>query len=285
MNKISISLSGGGVNGLQYIGMLYSFEMNGYKPEQFIFHTSSIGSIIASLWYIGYSSKDLMNIFIQQDFEPDCNLINLFEFGGLDNTNKLYDILKNIIFKKCNKNICLDELPNIFIYTSNIIQNTFECFHSNNIELYKVISMSSCIPFIFPPISFDKNLYVDSALMNNTPNHHLVNVICFFKSSPISPIDIKSIYPDNNFNNIHLINYLLRLIECSSFNKTFDKINDNQFSFEFDKLFSSVDFWVSKNDKINLIKNGFLITNSHKVNYISFFNNILNVDNIIVEEK
>lgn len=281
MNKIKISLSGGGLNGYQYIGMLYSFELNGYKPEQFLFYTSSIGSIIASFWCIGYSAKELMNIFIQNEFEPECSLIDLIEYGGLDNSNKFENIIKNIIYKKCNKQICLDDVPNIYIFGSNIIENTYDCFHSNSTELYKALCISACIPFIFPPIVYQKNFYVDSALMNNTPNSQNVDVICFFQKKYVSPISLQDLYEDKNiYNKINFINYTLRLIECSYLNKEFKKENtkDNQYLFEFDKNYSSVDFWITKEDKMNLIKNGYKYVNSKKDSYISFFNKILEID-------
>jgi len=278
MSKIKVTLSGGGLNGYQYIGMFYSFELNGFKPEQFTFYTSSIGSIIASFWLIGYTAKELMNIFIQNEFEPECSLIDLIEFGGLDNSNKFENIIKNIIYKKCNKQICLEDVPNIYIYGSNIIENNHDCFHQNSIELYKALCISACIPFIFPPIIYSKNFYVDSALMNNTPNYQNSDVICFFQKKSVSPISYKDLYQDINSNHkINFINYTLRLIECSYLNKEFKKENSkqNQLLFEFEKNFSSVDFWITKEDKINLIKIGYKYIHSNSDNYIPFFNKII----------
>lgn len=289
-HKIKISLSGGGVNGLQYIGMFYSFEINNYTPNMFEFHTSSIGSIVASLWTIGYTAKELMNIFVFNNlycnYEPECDLINLINYGGLDSSNKLNDIIKNLIYNKLNKHIKLYDIPNLYIYSSNITKNTCECFSQCDIFLYQAISISSCIPLLFNPIYYKNNYYVDSALINNIPNHNNAHIICIFENNQ-NHIDnykdydcyndISYICNQSNQRKILLTNYIIRLIECGFHTNFSNKItiSNEQLLFKFDKKFSSIDFWTSKDDKIYLIKNGYNIVNQS--NYIKFINNILKI--------
>jgi hypothetical protein len=285
-SKIKITLSGGGINGLQYIGMFYSFELNHFTPNMFEFHTSSIGSIIAALWTIGYSSKELMNIFIYNNlycnYEPECNFIHLLNYGGLDNSNKFKSILKNLIYIKLNKHIKLYDIPNLYIYGSNITENACECFHQCDIFLYQALSISSCIPLLYNPIYYKDNYYVDAALINNTPNYINVDVICVFNSNHIDKIlsdDISYVCNETNVRKIILNHYIIRLIECGmnsdrlQLNNMDLNLNQNQLKITFDKNYSSLNFWIDKENKISLIKNGFNITN--KCNYIEFFNKII----------
>lgn len=92
------------------------------------------------------------------------------------NNNKLTHEIKDMIGRKVNKNITLGDIYNkygnkLFIATTSIScveNNELYINYKNNpdIPLWKAILMSSTLPFIFPPVLYKKEYYIDGALCN-----------------------------------------------------------------------------------------------------------------------
>ena len=59
--KLGLALAGGGVKGAAHIGALKALEENGIKVD--IIAGTSIGSIVASLYAMGYSPEIILEIF------------------------------------------------------------------------------------------------------------------------------------------------------------------------------------------------------------------------------
>lgn len=59
--KLGLALAGGGVKGAGHIGVLKALEENGIKIEAIA--GTSIGSIVASLYAMGYSTEKMLEIF------------------------------------------------------------------------------------------------------------------------------------------------------------------------------------------------------------------------------
>ena len=59
--KLGLALAGGGVKGAAHIGALKALEENGIKVD--IIAGTSIGSIVASLYAMGYSPEIMLEIF------------------------------------------------------------------------------------------------------------------------------------------------------------------------------------------------------------------------------
>lgn len=59
--KLGLALAGGGVKGAAHIGIIQALEENNIKVDM-ISGTSS-GSIVASLYAMGYNAKEMLNLF------------------------------------------------------------------------------------------------------------------------------------------------------------------------------------------------------------------------------
>ena len=59
--KLGLALSGGGIRGIAHAGALKALEDNGIKIDA-IGGTSS-GSLVASLYAMGYTPRNILNIF------------------------------------------------------------------------------------------------------------------------------------------------------------------------------------------------------------------------------
>ena len=59
--KIGLALSGGGMKGIAHAGVLQALEENNINID--IIGGTSSGGIVASLYAIGYSPEEILNIF------------------------------------------------------------------------------------------------------------------------------------------------------------------------------------------------------------------------------
>lgn len=169
-------LSGGGINGIIYIGILKYLEELDLINNFEIFVGTSIGSFINTLIILGYKSSEIENFILQFNFSNlnKFNIINIFTEYGIDDGSLFEVLIKCFIKNKIGRsNITLIELFNLkkkknIIVTCNISKN--ECVYIDhishpNLELITALKMSTCIPFYFKPVLYKNELYVDGSLL------------------------------------------------------------------------------------------------------------------------
>lgn len=140
--NIGLCLSGGGIKGAAHIGVIKALEEKGIKISM-ISGTSS-GSIVASLYAMGYSTDDIYIIFKKYakkiryvDFKNILKLIfgiffkNKIIINGLTSGKNL----EKIIDEKCNEsnlyNISDIKIP-LFISSVNLQDGNTYVFSNNN---------------------------------------------------------------------------------------------------------------------------------------------------------
>lgn len=190
--KVGVALSGGGAKGLAHIGVLRELENLGIKIDYI--SGTSMGSIVASLYSVGYSLDEIEEFIIKNDWNSvvtgkfvknDYKLekkINSKEYT----LNAKYDNKFNIYFPKSlgdNEFLYL-ELKKIFSRVENIKDfdefkiplrvvatnlNTGEAKSFKSGDLAKVVIASSAIPTIFSPVNIDGEPYVDGLIARNLP--------------------------------------------------------------------------------------------------------------------
>ena len=64
--KVGLVLSGGGAKGMAHIGLIEALEENNI-PIDYISGTS-IGAIVGAMYAMGYSPKEMLNLFLSKDF-------------------------------------------------------------------------------------------------------------------------------------------------------------------------------------------------------------------------
>ena len=191
--KLGLCLSGGGVKGVAHIGVIKALEEENIKPDC-ISGTSS-GSIVAALYSMGYSPKQMINLF--KLYAKDISEIDFFTivkiiFGliftgkiyveGLNNGNKLGKLVQEYAEKKNIKLIKDINMP-IVIPSVNLCDGSIYLFSSltnnrkysdevkvvNNIEIGKAVQASSSYPGIFCPTNVLGKKLVDGGVRQNTP--------------------------------------------------------------------------------------------------------------------
>jgi len=253
-------LSGGGINGIIYIGIFKYLETN--KQLKYInnFVGSSIGAIINTLICIGYSSQELENFILsfKLDLIKNINIENIFTNYGIDNGHKLEIILKCFIRNKLKvDDITLYELYQKTFKTNTIITtclNDKKIIYLNhithpNLNIIKALLMTSCIPLYFNPIKYNNKYYIDGCVLN----HFGIN---FFKKNDNS---IFGVLLNENKNTININSfefYIASIIELILTNTDIKYYNDPNI-LVIDYQYSVLNLDISNDNKNKMIDLGY----------------------------
>lgn len=191
--KTGLCLSGGGVKGAAHIGALKAFEEYNIKFD--LISGTSSGSIIATLYALGYSPDDMLDIFKTYckkikyiDFYTIFKLIKDFvlcgkiSITGLNSGIIIQKLINKFAYKKNIKNINQIKIPlfipsidsktgSIIIFTSKILRNSFSdnTFFVDNINIGTAVRASCSFPGIFSPVNYKNFLLLDGGIRENTP--------------------------------------------------------------------------------------------------------------------
>lgn len=191
--KLGLCLSGGGIKGAAHIGVLKAFEEEKIKID-YISGTSS-GSIVASLYAMGYSADKILEIF-----KKYSSSIKYFEYKnilylilgiifkrkiiikGLNSGNKIEKIMMKACEEKNIYNINEINIPliipsvnlangEIYCFCSKNIRNTFsdETVYINDADICKVVRASCSYPVIFEPCKYNGINLIDGGVRENIP--------------------------------------------------------------------------------------------------------------------
>ncbi len=193
--KLALVLSGGGARGISQIGTLLEFEKIGL-PIDYIAGTS-IGSIIGSLYAVGYSPSEMDSIlrntnwndffalgtdhkrsdlFLDQKQIDDRNLLTLrfndFKFmmpEAISVGSRIHAFLLYLLWNglyQCDGNFDKLKVPFRAVAT-DLAHGETVSFKSGN--LVSVIRASLSFPLRYSPMRIDSMILVDGGLMANIP--------------------------------------------------------------------------------------------------------------------
>ena len=191
--KKGLCLSGGGVKGAAHIGALKAFEEYNIKFD--LISGTSSGSIIATLFALGYSPNDMLHIFKNYckkikyvDFYTIFKLITDFvlcgkiSIKGLNSGMIIQKLINKFALQKNIKNINEIKIPlfipsidsktgSIIIFTSKILRNTFsdKTIYTDDANIGTVVRASCSFPGIFSPVEYKNFLLLDGGIRENTP--------------------------------------------------------------------------------------------------------------------
>ncbi len=190
--SIGLALSGGGVKGAAHIGILKALEEEKIKIN-YIGGTSS-GSIVATLYAVGYKPDEIYNIFKKYckkiKYVDYKNITKLF-FGiilsgtitidGLNSGNSIYKLINQVCNEKGVYNISDINMPLVIpsvdmrtgeiICFSSVIKRGFSdglsFFYEANIG--KAVQASCSFPSVFSPCDFNHHKLLDGGIRENVP--------------------------------------------------------------------------------------------------------------------
>lgn len=182
--------SGGGVKGIAFCGVLKKLEELGILNNIKNYAGTSVGSIIACLLSVGYTSAEILQIFTEIDLvslvDRDYVVkdpINLFSKYGVAKGKLLYKTIGDYIkMKTGDPDYTIEELYKekgiklVIVATNLSTRNSIYFYYDEGkkhsmIPIREAVRMSISIPFLFEPVIFDENIICDGGLLDNYPLH------------------------------------------------------------------------------------------------------------------
>jgi predicted acylesterase/phospholipase RssA len=256
-----IYLSGGGINGICYIGVIKKLEEQGLLTELKSFHGVSIGALFCMCLCLGYTSLEMEEIIMSKNLHELKNLSTflIYKSFGIDNGKSLENWIKQLITDKgFSDTITYSQLKNItnkklITYTVELTkQEFFRCDYkiTPDLPIYMGIRMSMNIPLFYTPVKWKEGLYIDGGVINNFPfmsfEKNLKDSIGFY-------IFIEKIKNEDNFTISKYIEMLLACGMQKDIGKLFLK-NLNIISIKNDNF---VNFNITRKDILELIETGY----------------------------
>lgn len=186
-------LSGGAFKGYSYIGFWQYIEEQNLASEIKEIVGTSIGCFFGMLIFLGYTSKQMINVFSKMniDYTCDISLFNLPKTFGVCSGEKLEEMIKIFIRNKgLDENVSLDNFCKTkgvslvcSAFNVNRKENIFfqrkdeKCKNYIDIPLYLAVRASMNLPLVFSPVQYKNNMYIDSAVYCNIPmNYYTRNI-------------------------------------------------------------------------------------------------------------
>lgn len=225
LKKRILVFSGGGIKGISFIGALKALEELDILNKIETYAGTSVGTIILFLHIIGYSSNDLMEFVRSFDLSrlKELDFQKLLRSYGLDTGDKIENAMTKFLnAKKIKSDITLQQLFELtkkeFIITSvniNERKTVYLSYKSHpNLPVIKAVRMSISIPFVFTPVHYENNYYIDGGCIDDFP-------INLFRDRWEELIGIY-VAESNN------CNHLIRSIEEYAMNVVFSLINGKE---------------------------------------------------------
>lgn len=176
----NLVISGGGINGLGFIGIIkYLSENNLLKNIEHYIGTSA-GAILGYLLSIGYNHMEIFEFCKFFNFSKivNVNLDNFLDKYGFADSSKLYYIFKRLTeAKNFNHNITFKEhydKTKLKLTITGTCLNDYKPHFFNyentpDMEILNAIRISSSIPLIFIPMVYDNKLWLDGGMTENYP--------------------------------------------------------------------------------------------------------------------
>lgn len=189
--KIGIALSGGGIRGIAHAGVLQALIHNGISID--IIGGTSAGSMIATLYAMGYSPEEIYVLFKQNarkiigtNTYPIISGIQSFIskkacIKGFRNGESIESVYNELAKQKGIESINQVKMPLVipsvdimeskeYIFTNRIPDDPID--HSQYITDIKIgtaVRASSSFPAVFDPCKVKKHAFMDGGALDNIP--------------------------------------------------------------------------------------------------------------------
>lgn len=193
----NIIFEGGGVAGLCHIGILQELGQENINSVKFV-AGSSAGAVVAAMVAAKVPIKDMADIAKSLDLNKHIPLVpenmtnaventyRLIKYFGLLSSDSLYSKFNKILKKYTfSENITFRKLYKLTrikltLTATNINESKtvyFDHILTPNMSIAKVVQMSISYPFVFTPVRYKNQYYVDGGILANLPINSL-NIDC-----------------------------------------------------------------------------------------------------------
>ena len=228
--KIGLALSGGGAKGFAHIGVLKVLEEENIPIH--VVSGTSMGSIVGSLYAIGYTPSEIEQIVLQTDWDilfNDSYRINPRNIASSISSKDTYWFTFPFENSRLNLPAGLIDGQNIsmLLYRLMLPYHDVEDFRNLPIPfaavatdlatgeartftggyLPDVVRASSAIPTIFKPVEIDQKTYIDGGIARNLPAEDSRKlgadlVLASDVGDPVKPVDSLDTFVDVLFQSV-----------------------------------------------------------------------------------
>lgn len=226
--KYTCLFGGGAIRGAAHVGVLKAMEDVGIEPD--ILGGSSVGSIVAALYAVGFSSDELSDIFLSVNFE----LFRDLSFGftqkfALSKGEVFLEWIRDLIEKKFygdkyvkgeNQPVRFKDISkNLVIITTNLKE--FQCkeystFLTPDEEIALAVRISCCLPGLMRAVTVENELLVDGDLMKGKPMWYLSENLKN-SGSRILEVRLEGVFTGSDQNPIEYVN---GMYTCMTYSET-----------------------------------------------------------------
>lgn len=174
-------LSGGGVRGTSYIGVLRALEEIGVELKGI--GGSSVGSIFGTYYALGYTPDELAVLMTELKYESLCDLnLSLNKEFGIWKGDNILNWVREVIEKKfykenyekgANLPVKFSDIDkDLVVIATDITENKYKEFSRYTTpeeEIANAIRASISLPGIFKPVWSDGNCLVDGDIIRGLP--------------------------------------------------------------------------------------------------------------------
>lgn len=196
VSKVSLVLEGGGPRGLPYLGAWKALAKAGIEMDEVA--GNSVGAIIGAMMKIGYGPDEAIQAFLDQDYEefrdpvyhlgfPLSDIASLTGSGirylrthGLYKGDGLENWIKKLIDAKAKPgegSLKFKDVPGLTVFAYDQKKRKILKFSQQetpNLEVYKGVTMSARLPYIYPPYPYEGGEVVDGVFKVNLPAEDLI---------------------------------------------------------------------------------------------------------------
>ena len=226
--KYACLFGGGAIRGAAHVGVLKALEEIGIEPSTLA--GSSVGSIVAALYALGYSDEELSEIFTAVNFEIFRDIA--FGFSpkiALSKGEVFLEWIRELIEKKFYgekyvkgevEHVKFKDLDkDLVIITTNLKEFScceFSSFETPDFEIAMAVRISCCMPGLMRAVTEDDKLLVDGDLMKGKPMWSLSKNLRD-TSDRILEIRLEGTYTgtDQNF-----VEYVNGMYTCMTYSET-----------------------------------------------------------------
>lgn len=175
----ALALSAGGSLGIMYAGALKVLQDLGVLQKISVFAGTSIGALVACCLALGYTAEELLPYFTDLSLSslrsPDDamqTILNCWYSLGMYSTDRAAKFLRVRVRNKAElENLTFQQLYDVFgtelhVTTCNVNSGTtvyFSKYETPDAPIIDAVCMSMCVPIVFQPIVYKKDLYIDGA--------------------------------------------------------------------------------------------------------------------------
>lgn len=269
--KYTCIFGGGAIRGISYVGALKALDELGVKIQTLA--GSSVGSIIASLLAVGYTTDEIYEIIIGVNFDLFRDIH--FGFGktfALSKGEVFLEWLREVIEKKFygenykkgeNPTVKFKDLEKDLVIITTDLTN-FKCKEFSkqetpDFEVATAIRISSSMPGLMSPIKYEDLELVDGDLQKSWPLWKLSENL-YPKNERVLEFRLEGNYDRNGKNAIDYINTVYSCVTSIATKSVVDEYGHKD-SFDYVTINTGdiviVDFNLSKDKRKELVDAGY----------------------------